>query len=572
MVRVALDAGGLSRYRLPGVPPYNLLNVTTPLLFFFLAADTQTIRLLQTTDMHGYLAPYDYFAARPANRGLAKVATLIRQARAERPASLLIDCGDTIQGSPLETVHQTAVRAGKTTRPDPMMTAMNALKYDAMVVGNHEYNYGLPNLRLAQKQARFPWLSANTTNTGGAGFVPYILKTVSGVRVAIIGLTTGGIPNWERPEHYRGLAWEDQVEAARRTLTAVAAKKPDVTVLAVHGGLDRDLKTGRVMPGQLANDNMVFQLAQAFPKVDVILYGHSHVADAGTKIGDVLVVQARNWAQSLAVVDLDLARDGKGWRVVRKRSQLVPVTEQVAADPETKRLAAPYHEATEAYLKTPVAESAAELSGALGRFQDSAVVDAIHEVQLHYTKADVSLTALFQPSVRIPKGPVTVREMAALYPFDNELYTVEGDGRMVREALENAAKFFLTCVDAACAQGPLINTAMPGFNFDMAQGVSYEIDLTAPVGGRVKKLMYHGLPLADDQPLRLALNNYRAAGSGGYEMFRRGKIVWRSGREIRDLLIEYYTGKKRLPAEADGNWRITPTGALETLMRSGAGL
>lgn len=543
--------------------------MTTPLLLLLLAADpanTRSIRLLQTTDLHGYIYPYDYFAARPANRGLAKVATLIRQART--PNTLLLDCGDTIQGSPLETVHQTSTRAGKTTRPDPMILAMNALRYDAMVVGNHEFNYGLPNLRKAQKAARFPWLSANTQ--GPSGFVPYLLKTVAGVKVAIIGLTTGGIPNWERPEHIAGLSWRDQIAAARDALKQIEPKRPDVTILAVHGGLDRDLKTGRIFPAQLPNDNMVHQLAEAFPKIDVILYGHSHVADAGTRIGDVLIVQARNWGQSLAQVDLELERKGGRWTVLTKRSHLIPVTEQVPADPEITRLTAPYHEATEAYLKTPVAESAAELTGALGRFQDSAVVDAIHEVQLHYTKADVSLTALFQPTVKIPKGAVTVREMAALYSFDNELYTVEGDGRMLREALENAARFFLTCQDAACAQGPLINNAMPGFNFDMAQGVTYEIDLTAPAGQRINNLTYRGAPLKDDQPLKLAVNNYRAAGSGGYDMLRRGKITWRSGREIRDLLIEYYTEKKRLPAEPDNNWRITPATAIETLTRSAA--
>ena len=546
---------------------YNLANVT-PFVLLFLAADTQTLRVLQTTDVHGYIYPYDYFTARPANRGLAKVATLIRQARAAQPNTLLIDCGDTIQGSPLETVHQAAVRARTTKRTDPMILAMNQMRYDAMVVGNHEFNYGLGNLTSARKASRFPWLSANTT--GPSGFVPYIIKNVAGVSVAVIGLTTGGIPNWERPEHYQGLAWQDQIEAARRALKQIEPKHPDVVILAVHGGLDRDLKTNRTNPTAMPNDNMVYQLARAFPQVDLILYGHTHQADPGTRIGNVLIVQARNWGQSLAQIDFTLERKNKRWTVLQKQSQLIPVTEQTQADPQVTRLTAPYHQATEAYLKTPVADSAAELTGTLGRFQDSAVVDAIHAVQLHYTKADVSFTSLFQPTVRIPKGPVTVREMAALYLFDNELYTVEGDGRMVRAALENAARFFLTCPDATCTQGPLINKDVPGFNFDMAQGVEYEIDLTAPAGQRVKNLTYNGAPLKDEQPLKIAVNNYRAAGSAGYEMFRAGKITYRSGREIRDLLIEYYSEKKRIPSESDNNWRITPAAAVATLSQSPA--
>ena len=546
---------------------YNLASVTLFALLL-LAADTQTLRILQTTDIHGYIYPYDYYAARPANRGLAKVATLIRQARATQPNSLLIDCGDTIQGSPLEAVHQAAVRAGKTRQADPMILAMNELRYDAMVVGNHEFNYGLGNLTAARKASRFPWLSANTS--GPSGFVPYIVKTVAGVRVAVIGLTTGGIPNWERPENYPGLAWQDQVEAARRTLQQIEPKHPDIVILAVHGGLDRDLKTQRTNPTAMPNDNMVYQLAEAFPQVDLILYGHTHQADPGTRIGGVLIVQARNWGQSLAQIDFTLARKNKRWTVLQKQSQLIPVTEQTPADAAITRLTAPYHEATEAYLKTPVAESAAELTGALGRFEDTAVVDAIHEVQLHYTKADVSFTSLFQPSVRIPQGPVTVREMASLYVFDNELYTVEGDGRMLRAALENSARFFLTCPEATCTQGPLINNAVPGFNFDMAQGVQYEIDLNAPAGQRIKNLMYKGAPLKDDQPLKIAVNSYRAAGSAGYEMFRNGKISYRSGREIRDLLIEYYTAKKRIPSEPDRNWHITPAAAVATLTQSPA--
>jgi 2',3'-cyclic-nucleotide 2'-phosphodiesterase/3'-nucleotidase len=194
-------------------------------------------------------------------------------------------------------------------------------------------------------------------------------------------------------------------------------------------------------------------------------------------------------------------------------------------------------------------------------------VDAIHEVQLHYSGAQVSFTALFQTGVSIPQGPVTRRELAALYLYDNELYAIEGDGGMVRTALENAARYFETCPDPSCAKGPLIDPTVPGFNYDMAQGVQYEIDLRQPVGKRVRNLRYRGAPLRDDQPLRIAVNNYRAAGSAGYSMFRDAKVVWRSGHEIRELMAEYFAARKRLPRKGDGNWRILPPRAVETLAR-----
>ena len=203
----------------------------------------------------------------------------------------------------------------------------------------------------------------------------------------------------------------------------------------------------------------------------------------------------------------------------------------------------PYEEATERYLNTPVATSARELSAARGREEDTAVVDLVQRVQLFYSKADVSFTALFDPQVRIPQGQVTVRQIAALYPYDNQLLAIEGTGKMVKDALENAARFFS-------------GNGMPGFNYDMAEGVDYEIDPSRPEGDRIRNLRWQGKPLAADQKLRIALNNYRAGGSGGYQMFQNAKVLWRSPEDIRELVIRYYTERKTIPVEPTGNWRI----------------
>jgi 2',3'-cyclic-nucleotide 2'-phosphodiesterase/3'-nucleotidase len=206
-------------------------------------------------------------------------------------------------------------------------------------------------------------------------------------------------------------------------------------------------------------------------------------------------------------------------------------------------MAKPYEEATQRYLDTPVALSDRELSAARGREEDTAVVDAIQRVQLFYSKADVSFTALFDPEVRIPQGQVTVRQIAALYPYDNELVLIEGTGKMVKDALENAARFFS-------------GNGMPGFNYDMAEGVEYEIDRSRPEGDRIRNLRRHGKPLAPDEKLRIAINNYRAGGSGGYTMFQGAKVLWHSSEDIRELLIRYYTERKSIPVDATGNWKI----------------
>ncbi len=546
-------------------------------------AESTTLTVLATTDLHGFIQPYDYFTRQPAERGLAKIATLIRRERAANPDALLVDCGDTIQGSPLASLYYSYFRAGRLPlglappKPpfagDPMMLAMNALGYDAMVLGNHEFNFGLRALQMARNQANFPWLSANTSVEPGAAvtpFEPYLVKNAGGIKVAILGVTTTAIPLWEKQEHYAGYRFNDGVMAAREAMARLKRDhRPDLVIAAVHGGLDRDLKTGERRPQSIAGENMAYQIATEVEGIHAVVFGHSHQEVAGHKLPNgVLLCQPRQWGMSLGRMDFRLERGPEGgWKVTSSSSRLIPVNAGIAADQQILSLTAGYHQATERYLDTPVAEARASLDGGFARIEDSPLVDAIHAVQLHYTGADVSFTALFNPRVKVPQGPVTARALAALYIYDNELYVIQGTGAMVRRALENAARYFLTCPQPDCAVGPLVNSKVMGFNYDMAQGVSYELDLRQPEGQRVRDLRWKGKPLADDQPLSIALNNYRAAGSAGYEMFREAPVLSRSTQTVRDLMVEYYIERKALPERADNNWRIVPEQAVETLRK-----
>lgn len=528
------------------------------------------ITLLATTDLHGNLFPYDYFTAQPAARGLAKIATLIQAARADNPNNLLIDCGDTTQGTALEAVYQAYVRdgrlpwklalAGPPLEHDPVMLAMNAIGYDAMVVGNHEFNFGLKNISMARQDAHFPWISANI-NQGGiatAGhFNAYFVKTIAGVKIAVIGVTTPLIPEWEAPEHYRGYHFESGVDAVRRTVAELReSEHPDIVIVAAHSGLDGD-----------SRENMVRQIATEVPGIDAIVFGHSHQQLPSLQLGDVLLMQPKNWGISLGRMDFVLEpKETSGWRIVSKSSRLIPVTRDTPADPKLLEIGRPYHELAERYLSTAVAEAPVSLDSKFARVEDSALIDAVQQVQLYYSKADVSFASSFNSRVSVLKGPVTIRQIAALYVYENQLYVVGGTGKMVRDALENSARYYNSCA-SDCSHGPLINPHVIGYNYDMAQGVDYEIDLTQPPGNRIRNLRWHGKPLADNQPLRIAVNNYRAGGSAGYTMFRGAKIVWRSPDEIRDLVIQYYSQRGTLPAQPNNNWRVVPETAFHTLER-----
>ncbi len=545
-----------------------------------LAAQQVQVTLLATTDLHGNIYPWDYYLAKPAPRGLAKLATLIKQVREENPHTVLIDCGDTIQGTPLEYVYQTYVRTGAAPlgllwpggaapAADPMMAVMNHLRFQAMAVGNHEYNFGLKNLHQARRDARFPWLSANTT--GGKEYLRYAIVRAGPIRVAIVGVTTPRIPIWEKPENYAGYEFLPIPQAVEETLAELKHQEYDTIVVAAHSGLDRDLKTGEVFPNP-PGENAVYEIAQ-LPGIDVIIFGHTHRELPQAFVNGVLLHQPRHWGMSLGRVDLTMEKAEHGWRVVAKRATAIPVTADTPADPEVLEIARPYHELAERYLNAAVAETPVALDASSGRVRDNPLVDAIHEVQLHYAQADVSFAALFNPRVRIPRGPVTVREIAALYLYENELYAIAGTGQMVKDALEHSARFYLSCPDRACSQGPLINRKIVGYNYETAQGVEYEIDLTQPEGRRIRNLRRNGKPLAMDAPLRLAVNNYRAGGSGGYEMFRGAKILWRSNQDIRQLIIDYFSARKRLTSRADGNWRVVPEAAqrlLDQEARAGA--
>jgi 2',3'-cyclic-nucleotide 2'-phosphodiesterase / 3'-nucleotidase len=431
----------------------------------------------------------------------------------------------------------------------------------------------LKNLERARADARFPWISANTRGEpGGDGkpFAPYFVKTIDGVKVGVVGITTPLIPEWEPEEHYQGLHFEPAVEAARRAVAELREQEhPDVVIVAMHSGLDRDSPAETAARGN-SREDAVYEVATQVPGIDAILFGHTHRQLAGESIGNVLLLQPKNWGIALGRMDFTLSREGPGgWKILSKTSRAIPVTADVAVDPKVAAIAKPYHELAERYLKTVVAESPVAMDTRLSRVEDTALIDAIQKVQLFYTKADVSFAASFNPRVSVPAGPVEVRQIAALYLYDNELWTIQGTGKMVREALENAARFFETC-PGDCSHGPLINRRFIGYNFAMAQGVDYEIDLTQPPGHRVRNLRWHGRLLADDQPLKIALNNHRAGGTDGFSMFRGAKILWRSPEEIRDLLIGYYSDHK-LPAKPDDNWRVVPDAALKTLRAEALG-
>jgi 2',3'-cyclic-nucleotide 2'-phosphodiesterase / 3'-nucleotidase len=514
--------------------------------------------ILSTTDMHGRIFPIDYYTNKYDNVGIAKVATVVKQARKDDPDLLLLDSGDTIQGTPLEYLHNKR----NNTPPDPMMLTMNALKYDAMAVGNHEYNFGLKVLEKARSEAKFPWLSANTYETGAKGtpsthYQPYVIKEVQGVKIGILGLTTPGIPYWENVPNYAGLEFHETVSEAKKWVPILRAKeKVDVVVIAMHMGIEEDLRTGIPNPSTVPNENAAIAIARQVPGVDAILMGHTHREVGDLFVNGVLLTQANRWASHVARVDLYLDRgDDNRWHVVAKSARTIPVTEKTEIDPEIAKLGEPYDKETQDWLGRNIGESSAELSAQGCRFQDTAIIDLIQRAQLEAGKADVSMAACFNDRAHIPKGPVTVRDIAGLYEYENTLVTVELTGQQLKDALEHSTRYFKEYQPGKSLYD-LVDTRIPGYNFDVAEGVRYDIDLTKPLGQRIVNLKFKGQPLSMTQKLRVVTNNYRVNGGGGFTMYKDAPVIYRSSAEVRELIIDWVEKNKSVPTQSTNNWRI----------------
>jgi 2',3'-cyclic-nucleotide 2'-phosphodiesterase/3'-nucleotidase len=511
------------------------------------------VTIAATTDLHGRIYPIDYSNDFPYEGGLAKISTEVAALRNVDPNLLLLDSGDTIEGNPLAYYH-----ARRNNAPiDPMMLVMNYLHYDAMTVGNHDFNYGLAVQDKAHSEAQFPWLSANiyNTQTHKPAYVPYIVKVVNGIRVGILGLTTPAIPAWEQPVNYKDLEFHEPVAEARKWVSILRNDEhADAVVVVMHMGLERNLATGGIAVGAIPNENRAIAIAQEVPGIDLILMGHTHQDVPAVVINGVLMAQAGRWGDHVIKADLYFSRQGSGpWHVTATAAQSLRM-QGVSPDPKVLEMAKSYNEETERWLASPIGTCDKDLD-ARAIFTDSAMLDLVQRVQLEAGQADVSLAATFNDRAQIHAGPVTVREMAGLYVYPNTLVVIQATGRQLKAALEHSALFFLP-YDPSKTLNQLVNPNFYLYNFDRAEGVSYDIDIRRPIGDRIQNLTYKGQPLQPDQTFRLAMNNYRYSGGGAYDMFKDSPVVFRSSIEIRDLLIDWVEKHHSIPSTPVDNWRI----------------
>jgi 2',3'-cyclic-nucleotide 2'-phosphodiesterase/3'-nucleotidase len=568
------------------------------------------LTVLGTTDLHGNVYNWDYFKNQEFDNaahddiGLAKVATLIGQKRAERSGEpiLTLDAGDTIQGTPL-AYYYAKIDPITSGAVHPMARAMNLVGYDAAALGNHEFNYGLETLRTFEDQLDFPLLGANAVDpaTGLPAFPPYLIRKFRVGRgrkltVGVLGLTNPGIAIWDKANVEGKMEFPGLVEQARKFVPRLKAKGCDLVVVAAHSGADTSSSYGDALPYP---ENAASLVAEQVPGIDAILVGHAHKEIPQRFVRNqetgqqVLLCEPYYWGMRLAVMDLvvEETRTKHGrptWTLVSSSAQLVN-SNAAAADPAVAAAVRQQHDTVVDYVNSPIGTSTQELSAARAVVEDVPIIDFVNYVQADAVRAGLtgaaaalpvlSIAAPFNRAASFPSGQVTVRDVAGLYIYDNTLLGVQVSGADVRAYLEYSARYFqqvsgpgpFAMDQVTNAVTPSAPNGTPDYNYDAVAGLdaplTYDIDIAQPVGSRIRNLAYAGVPVADDQQFVMAVNNYRQSGGGGFPAVSTAPVVYNRQNEIRQLLIDWVTAHHTIdPTQfASTDWKLVSGGAPITV-------
>ena len=565
------------------------------------------VRILATTDLHTNLVNYDYYQDKPAeNVGLAKTAVLIEEAKKENSNTLLVDNGDTIQGTPLGT-YKAIVNPVKEGEQHPMYAALQKLGFEAGTLGNHEFNYGLDYLKRVIDTAGMPIVNANVVDpkTGAYVYDPYkiINKTFvdkngrkTTVKIGVTGIVPPQILSWDKANLEGKIQVNDSVEAIQKIIPEMRKAGADITLVLSHSGIGDDKY-------EKGEENEGYQIA-SLPGVDAVVTGHSHaefpsgngtgfyekyagVDGVNGKINGTPVTMAGKYGDHLGIIDLNLVYKNGKWTVANSKGSIRKIhTKSKDADERIKEIAKTAHEGTIQYVRQQVGTTTAPITSYFALVKDDPSVQIVNNAQIWYAKKELagtpegnlpilSAAAPFKAGTRgdataytdIPAGPIAIKNVADIYLYDNVTAILKVTGAQLKEWLEMSAGQFNTIDPTKKEAQQLINPSYRTYNFDVIDGVTYEYDVTQPNkydregklihpdASRVRNLKYQGKDVAPDQEFIVVTNNYRA--NGKFPGVRDASLNRLLGLENRQVIINYILDVKNINPSADKNWHFT---------------
>ncbi|MRT13055.1 bifunctional 2',3'-cyclic-nucleotide 2'-phosphodiesterase/3'-nucleotidase [Enterobacteriaceae bacterium RIT711] len=575
-------------------------------------AATVDLRILETSDLHSNMMDFDYYKDTSTEKfGLVRTASLINAARGETVNSVLVDNGDLIQGSPLGDYM--AAKGLKKGDIHPVYKALNTLDYAVGNLGNHEFNYGLDYLHMALSGAKFPYVNANIIDakTNKLLFTPYVIKETKvkdkdgkeqTLRIGYIGFVPPQIMTWDKTNLEGKVTVKDITETARHYVPEMRKLGADLVVVIAHSGLSSD-------PYHAMAENSVYYLSEV-PGVDAILFGHAHAVFPGKDFANIKGVDLEKgtlngipavmpgmWGDHLGVVDLVLNNDSGAWKVTSSKAEARPIYDSVAKKalvPEDAKLVEVMkhdHNATREFVSKPIGKSSDNMYSYLALVQDDPTVQVVNNAQLAYVEKYIqgdpdlanlpvlSAAAPFKVGgrkndpasfVEVEKGQLTFRNAADLYLYPNTLVVVKASGKEVKEWLEcSAGQFNQIDVNSTKPQSLINWDGFRTYNFDVIDGVDYQIDVSQPArydgecqmanpkAERIKGLTFKGKPIDPNATFLVATNNYRAYG-GKFAGTGDSHIAFASPDENRSVLANWITASKEIHPAADNNWRLAP--------------
>ncbi|HIF9467297.1 TPA: bifunctional 2',3'-cyclic-nucleotide 2'-phosphodiesterase/3'-nucleotidase [Photobacterium damselae] len=579
-------------------------------------AETIKLRILETTDIHTNVMDYDYYKDKPTEKtGLVRTATLVEKARDEVPNAILVDNGDLLQGSPMGDYM--AAKGIKKGEVHPVYKVMNQLDYEVGNIGNHEFNYGLDFLKTSLEGATFPYVNANVYDlkTGKNLFTPYLIKThtftdtdgkAHQIKVGYIGFVPPQIMVWDKKNLESKVEAKDIKQTAEKFIPQMKAEGADIIIAIPHSGVSAD-------PYKVMAENSVYYLTQV-KGIDAIAFGHSHAVFPGKDfaklpgadikkgtINGIPAVMPGRWGDHVGVMDLVLDKQGDSWKVIDAQTEARPIFDMaknkpiVDADPKLVAAVKVDHNATRDFVNQPLGKASDEMYSFLALVQDDPTVQIVNLAQKDYVErfiqgdpdlADIpvlSAAAPFKAGGRgndptnfteVEQGELTFRNAADLYLYPNTLVALKVSGQDVKEWLEcSAGQFNQIDPNKTEPQGLINWEGFRTYNFDVIDGVTYNIDLTQPArydgecklinpdSHRIKDLEFTGKAVDPKQAFIIATNNYRAY-SGKFAGTGEKHIAFAAPDENRTVLAEYISRvskeKGQVVPSADNNWHFTP--------------